>query len=279
MAVVEEMGKKMCFQWFCLWAVIAPFSGQTYDLRPKFYEGKTWSTEESSLLEISTLTEPPLKGSFTYRFSFLVEKIHADGAVDLTLTVNSSDNESQFRQIGALDLANLVNQPIAITLKPDGRVASIVAPKELSQAGRAAFRTIEQKFLNAGFATHLPDKPVQMGESWDNREPFMLDMPTGEIDLLFNLRFTLDKMVEYKGRQCFMITFQGSFQGNIDQGRRASMEGKIAGKYMIDPEDGMLVHMESDTDLKGKIQGRNGENIVHIKNKDVVRRLVEEGVH
>jgi hypothetical protein len=127
------------------------------------------------------------------------------------------------------------------------------------QFNEAYFRQI------ADFARGLPDKPVEVGDSW----PYEIEMPAGPMGKIkVNSTFILKGMEDRDKYKCAVMDVLGTFKGTGGaepagpMGQMNIEQGKMQGTSWFDPELGALVESSVDQSMriKGEMPGAPGGN-------------------
>ena len=168
-------------------------------------------------------------------------------------------------------LRKMIGSKVRMEVDADGKVQKVLNLDEWSNSlagdGGPAKGLLAQQFNEsffrqiAGFGIGLPDKAVDVGNTW----PFQMDIPAGMMG-----KITLNSQITFKGwedkekHHCAVLQTTGTIKGGPGQEmgpmRMTVDEGKITGTSWFDPDLGALIETVGDQamHLKGDMPGAPG---------------------
>ncbi len=110
----------------------------------------------------------------------------------------------------------------------------------------------------------FPGRPVAVGESW-KYSPTITFTPFGRtVSTTFNIIYTLEKVVNYKGRPCAKVAVSGSYKYRSENGD-VIVAGEVQGKAFFDMRDKLEVDYEINEIRTERIVSENLERNMVIK--------------
>ncbi len=128
---------------------------------------------------------------------------------------------------------------------------------------------IEKNFRNqSSFEfVQLPGKSINIGDKWQASKIDTADSQMGKMVIKSDFDYTLAGKEKKAGRDCLKITFTA--KTNIEgKGNMRGMElyiegtGKATGSADFDPEEGVLVNIDSKSDHKMTIAAKGNQNMI-----------------
>ena len=125
--------------------------------------------------------------------------------------------------------------------------------------------TMKEMTGNSLYGAHLPDKPVQVGDTWPFQSQVAAPM-LGRVKI--DLQYSFKRWEEHMGRRCALLEFTGtiSIEPGADEqppGMKMSLKGgTVYGKTWYDPAIGMNIDLSSEQhmtmEMTMEIPGRRG---------------------
>ena len=214
-------------------------------------------------------------GGRELELEFIAQKIDSQmGGKALIAFDSKADAKTDRTNAGAGAMRKLVGVKIHYLTDTNGRIEKVVGGQEL-QTKLIGTASPQAKMILTGLlneenlkrvvtlAFGLPEKPVQVGETW----PAQRDLPMGAMGtLLLDTKFTFKGWEEHDKRRCAVIESAGTIANK--PGAAASTgpmsmtvdNGKSSSKSWFDPAAGMIIDSQMEQDMTMKVVS-GGQNI------------------
>jgi hypothetical protein len=242
------------------WAVSVLGAG-TYDLAFKFKRGDVTKYRNTVNVNILSATLPGGKMVVTevYFETNKVLSVYADGGAQVESLISSfvqKANGEKTQATRSMQTGIPQDIPIIHEVSKDGRILNSRLGKPLTLADQIKTEAALRNMKNRG--VKLPEKTLQMGESWTSEDIMSNKIPgLGILDTKLTMHHTLSSEETVLGFPCVKILLEGSATGTLAEGKGGS-ELKLKGALWFAPDKGDLIKMRTEHTEKLKFAGPEG---------------------
>jgi len=262
----------------CIWTgFLSPLQAQPFELRPKFVEGQILTFNDVQKISVHSEQYASVQEEMMFRYSYKqrIDRVLADGSVEMTLTILSSESESSEAESMRMDYRYLIDQPLKVKMNDKLSVVSVEPEKELSAQAKQDLKRFKQFYLNASPANYNPENAIDIGDTWNNDTIVSYEFGGMVVDQIQKQTSKLEKESNHNGRPSLEVTFDGQLEGTIGQGMNGSISGTFSGKRIIEKETGqeMFVEMKAEEIMERLTEGGDINFTIQIHH---VHQLVNE---
>ena len=240
----------------------AAFGGGNYKLEFKYILGNVSKYKNAINMEIRSASLPGGKMVMTEESieTSKVVSVNADGSAEVESStssfvqkVNGEKTPASASMLTGIPQDTLIVQKMSKT----GRILSSRLAKDLPLADKVKVEAALRNMKDRGIK--LPEKALQMGESWKSEEIISNEVPgMGVIDITLAMQYTLSSEEKVLGFKCVKILLAGSGSGTLGEGK-GDINIKMKGALWIAPDKGELIKVSSEETDNLKIAGPNGQ--------------------